>query len=245
MKCYYPTDKSGNRIGFKTPEACIFDTSGKNLTNKLNQLRSDVNGKAAANHGTHVPAPQTANNKIYLRNDNTWHTITPGDIGAAASSHSHSWDSITGKPSLYTTSQIDSKISAINSNISNMTTVVDYSDKWVRSDTGPNIHTRDYSFCSCIKIGSVCTVQATGHVSGTWDSSWESTDTHPWILSHLPKPKNGRIEFSGWALKANVAYPMRFLIDVVQTGTIKPWYNSQVFSDPDTFSFCVTYVTAD
>lgn len=120
MKCYYPTDKSGNRIGFKTPEACIFDTSGKNLTNKLNQLRSDVNGKAAANHGTHVPAPQAANNKIYLRNDNTWHTITPGDIGAAASSHSHSWDSITGKPSLYTTSQIDSKISAINSNISTL-----------------------------------------------------------------------------------------------------------------------------
>ena len=124
MKCYYPTDKSGNRIGFKTPEACIYDTSGTNLTNKLNKLRTDVNGKAAASHGNHVPTPQTANNKIYLRNDNTWHTITPSDIGAAASSHSHSWDSITSKPSLYTTSQIDSKVDAINSNIATTKTTI-------------------------------------------------------------------------------------------------------------------------
>lgn len=131
MKCYYPTDKSGNRIGFKTPEACIFDTSGTNLTNKLNKLRSDVNGKAAASHGHHVPSPQTANNKVYLRNDNTWHTLTPADIGAAASSHSHSWDSITGKPSLYTTSQIDSKISAINSNISSKISIImSYTTSW-------------------------------------------------------------------------------------------------------------------
>ena len=122
-----------------------------------------------------------------------------------------------------------------------MTTVVDYSDKWVRSDTGANIHTKSYNYCSCIKIGSICTVSITGHVSGTW----ESNDTHPWIISNIPRPKNGRIEFSGWALRANVAYPMRFLIDAVKTGTIKPWYNSQVFSDPDTFSFCVTYVTTD
>lgn len=129
MKCYYPTDKSGNRIGFKTPEACIYDTSGTNLTNKLNKLRTDVNGKAAASHGNHVPTPQTANNKIYLRNDNTWHTITPSDIGAAASSHSHSWDSITSKPSLYTTSQIDSKVDAINSNIANNTQGVIWSGK--------------------------------------------------------------------------------------------------------------------
>lgn len=51
---------------------------------------------APVSHGNHVPATQTANNKIFLRCDNTWHTITPAEIGAqpagsyAAASHTHS-----------------------------------------------------------------------------------------------------------------------------------------------------------
>ena len=50
---------------------------------------------APVSHGNHVPATQTANNKIFLRCDNTWHTITPAEIGAqpagsyAAASHTH------------------------------------------------------------------------------------------------------------------------------------------------------------
>ena len=50
---------------------------------------------APVSHGNHVPATQTANNKIFLRCDNTWHTITPAEIGAqpagsyAASNHTH------------------------------------------------------------------------------------------------------------------------------------------------------------
>lgn len=42
---------------------------------------------AATSHGNHVPATETANNAKFLRNDNTWQTITPANIGAAASSH--------------------------------------------------------------------------------------------------------------------------------------------------------------
>lgn len=42
---------------------------------------------AASSHGNHVPTPQTASNKVFLRNDNTWATVTPANIGAAASSH--------------------------------------------------------------------------------------------------------------------------------------------------------------
>ena len=51
---------------------------------------------APVSHGNHVPATQTANNKIFLRCDNTWHTITPAEIGAqpagsyAAANHTHS-----------------------------------------------------------------------------------------------------------------------------------------------------------
>ena len=46
---------------------------------------------AAASHGNHVPTTQTANNAVFLRNDNTWQTVTPANIGAAASSHTHSY----------------------------------------------------------------------------------------------------------------------------------------------------------
>lgn len=46
---------------------------------------------AAKSHGNHVPATQTANNKVFLRNDNTWQTITPTNIGAANASHTHSY----------------------------------------------------------------------------------------------------------------------------------------------------------
>lgn len=42
---------------------------------------------AAASHGNHVPTTQTANNAVFLRNDNTWQTVTPANIGAAAASH--------------------------------------------------------------------------------------------------------------------------------------------------------------
>ena len=45
--------------------------------------------KNASSHGNHVPAAETANNAKFLRNDNTWATVTPANIGAAASSHNH------------------------------------------------------------------------------------------------------------------------------------------------------------
>lgn len=43
--------------------------------------------KANINHGNHVPSVGTADNATYLRNDNTWHTITPSDINAAPINH--------------------------------------------------------------------------------------------------------------------------------------------------------------
>ena len=40
-------------------------------------------GAAKASHGTHVPTPETASTKKFLRNDNTWQDVTPANIGAA------------------------------------------------------------------------------------------------------------------------------------------------------------------
>ena len=70
-------------------------------------LQSAIDGKANASHGNHVPATQTANNAIFLRNDNTWATVTPANIGAAATSHSHD-------DKYYTETEIDSKVTTIN-----------------------------------------------------------------------------------------------------------------------------------
>ena len=51
------------------------------------EVNSALAGKAPTNHGNHVPTLETANNARFLRNDNTWVTITPANIGAAAASH--------------------------------------------------------------------------------------------------------------------------------------------------------------
>ena len=42
MKIYYPKDKNGNDIGFRTPEQYVFDTTGKSLTDKIAELNSNI-----------------------------------------------------------------------------------------------------------------------------------------------------------------------------------------------------------
>ena len=46
------------------------------------EINTKLAGKANSSHGNHVPATQTANNAKFLRNDNTWQTVTPANIGA-------------------------------------------------------------------------------------------------------------------------------------------------------------------
>ena len=59
------------------------------------EIDTKLSGKANTSHGNHVPSTQTADNSKFLRNDNTWATVTPANIGAAASSHNHSASNIT------------------------------------------------------------------------------------------------------------------------------------------------------
>ena len=68
--------------------------NSKSLSANISLSASDV-GAAASSHGHHVPTVQTASNKIFLRNDNTWQTVAPSNIGAAESSHNHSASNIT------------------------------------------------------------------------------------------------------------------------------------------------------
>ena len=95
------------------------NVNNKPLSADITLTASDV-GAAAFSHGNHVPTIQTADNKIFLRNDNTWQNVTPenigaipttrtvnekplssditllhSDVGAAASSHNHSTSEIS------------------------------------------------------------------------------------------------------------------------------------------------------
>lgn len=55
--------------------------NNKALSADITLTPSDI-GAAASIHGNHVPTTQTANNKVFLRNDNSWQTVTPANIGA-------------------------------------------------------------------------------------------------------------------------------------------------------------------
>ena len=52
-------------------------------------VQTQLDGKAATSHGNHVPVIQTADDSTFLRNDNTWAVVTPANIGAATSGHTH------------------------------------------------------------------------------------------------------------------------------------------------------------
>ena len=93
-----------------------------------NALQSAVDGKAPKSHGNHVPQTQTASNKVFLRNDNTWATITPANIGAAASSHSHD-------DKYYTETEIDAKIATLNNAVNDKAPAVHNHDNLYYTET--------------------------------------------------------------------------------------------------------------
>lgn len=73
-----------------TPSAIGASASGHNHDDKYyteSEIDAKLNGKANSSHGNHVPTVQSASNKVFLRNDNTWQEITPANIGAAKASH--------------------------------------------------------------------------------------------------------------------------------------------------------------
>ena len=66
-----------------TSRTLTIGNSGKSVNGSGNvSWTLDEIGAAAKSHGNHVPATQAADNKKFLRNDNTWQTVTPANIGA-------------------------------------------------------------------------------------------------------------------------------------------------------------------
>lgn len=101
--------------------------------------RSTWNGKANASHGNHVPTTQTASNKVFLRNDNTWQTVTPANIGASPTGHKHTKSEITDFPTTMTPAAHNQSASTITAGtfngkvVGNATAVAVLGDKQFRN----------------------------------------------------------------------------------------------------------------
>ena len=112
------------------------ETINTSISTNVATLQANIDKKANSSHGNHVPTTQTANNKTFLRCDNTWQTVTPENIGAATSTHDHntvyytqtkvnellnakSNSSHTHDDRYFTESEINTKIDTINTTINN------------------------------------------------------------------------------------------------------------------------------
>ena len=82
--------KSGGDVTISSGVITVNDDSHNHVIGNVDGLQDALDAKADASHGNHVPATETANNAKFLRNDNTWATVTPANIGAATSGHTHS-----------------------------------------------------------------------------------------------------------------------------------------------------------
>lgn len=71
----------------KVDASDVTSTELKYLDGVTSNIQTQLNGKAAASHGNHVPTLETADSARFLRNDNSWRTITPSAIGAAPAEH--------------------------------------------------------------------------------------------------------------------------------------------------------------
>jgi hypothetical protein len=78
------------------------DSNHTHAISNVQNLQATLDGKANSSHGNHVPTTQVASNKTFLRNDNTWATVTPANIGASATGHKHTKAEITDFPTSMT-----------------------------------------------------------------------------------------------------------------------------------------------
>ena len=120
------------------------------------EVDTKLSGKANTSHGNHVPTTETANNAKFLRNDNTWQTVTPENIGAAKSSHGTHVNFSTTAPVMDGTA-----------NVGSASTVA-------RSD---HKHPTDSSRASKAEFDAH-TSDTTKHITSTERTSWNSAKTH-------------------------------------------------------------------
>ena len=126
-------------------------------------IQTQLNGKAASSHGNHVPTTETANNAKFLRNDNTWQTVTPSNIGAAASSHGTHVSYSTTVPVMDGTASVGTASTVSRSDHVHPT------DTTRAAKTDLTTHTGD----------------TTVHITSTERTNWNTAKTHA-DSSHAP-----------------------------------------------------------
>lgn len=139
------------------------------------EVDNKLSGKANSSHGNHVPAIQTANNKVFLRNDNTWATITPANIGAQPAG-SYATASHTHDDRYYTESEINTKLNEkANSSHTHPATQVtqDATHRFVTDtekttwNNKANAHSHPYLSSSGGTLSGALTVNSTIKATGT------------------------------------------------------------------------------
>lgn len=120
------------------------------------EIDTKLSGKANTSHGNHVPATETANNAKFLRNDNTWQTVTPANIGAAASSHGTHVSYSSTAPVMDGTASVGTASTV------------------ARSD---HKHPTDTSRASKTEFDSH-TGNTTSHITSTERTNWNAAKTH-------------------------------------------------------------------
>ena len=135
------------------------------------EFDNKLSGKANVSHGNHVPTTGTANNATFLRNDNVWRTVTPANIGAATSDHTHSnaTTSAAGLMSTADKSKLDGIASGANA----------YTHPSYTARTGKPTANQTPSFGGTATVSQI-TSDATGHVTAATDR----TITIPSTLSN-------------------------------------------------------------
>ena len=120
------------------------------------EVDTKLSGKANTSHGNHVPATETANNAKFLRNDNTWQTVTPANIGAAASSHGTHVSYSTTAPVMDGTASVGTASTVSRSDHKHPTDTSRASQSSLDSHTG----------------------NTTSHITSTERTNWNAAKTH-------------------------------------------------------------------
>ncbi len=162
-----------------TPSAIGAATSSHSHDDKYyteTEVDTKLAEKADSSHGNHVPAAQTASNKVFLRNDNTWATVTPANIGAADSSHTHTVANISDLTATAT------ELNYMDGVISNVQTQLDNKSE---SD-----HTHKYAGSSSVGGAATSAINATNATNdGSGNNIVETYETKANASSKLTEAK--------------------------------------------------------
>ena len=94
------------------------------------EVDSKLNTKANRDHGLHVPSIEQANNTRFLRNDNTWQTITPYNIGSYHKNETYNKNEVNN----ITDQKMNTRVSKSGDTMTgNLTVPSIYANNWFRA----------------------------------------------------------------------------------------------------------------